>query len=71
MAAPRVLRSPTPPARPDHLEPCPSCGRVMEAEQRCDACHPAWPTDAEDPVWLPVLLAVLLAVAVVVAFVWP
>lgn len=58
------------PPRPDHLAPCPSCGHLVRAGQRCDACDPAWPTDAEDSVWLPVLLAALLVVAVVIAFVW-
>lgn len=71
MAEPRVLPPPAPRRPgPDHLEPCPSCGHLVRAGQRCDACDPAWPTDADDPVWLPVLLALLLTVAVVVTFVW-
>ena len=65
MLEPRVTERPT---RPDHLEPCPSCGHLVRAGQRCDAC--AWPTGAEDSVWLPALLAFLLVVAVVIAFVW-
>lgn len=71
MLEPRVTEGPvTRPPVFDHLEPCPSCGHLVRAGQRCDACDPAWPTGAEDPAWLPVLLAMLLVVAVVTAFVW-
>jgi uncharacterized protein (DUF983 family) len=71
MAEPRVLRRPGPRAPgPDHLEACPSCGHLVRVGDRCEACEPAWPSNAEDSVWLPVLLALFLMVAVVVAFVW-
>ena len=71
MLEPRVTERPgTRPTGSDHLEPCPSCGHLVRAGQRCDACDPAWPTGVEDPVWLPLLLASLLVVAAVIAFVW-